>query len=63
MKEKRNDYKLVFNITYHLNFSNFKNTMSFLHPLITADQEHQNVFHKIPILGFLSQQQHKGRIL
>ena len=46
MKDKRNDYKLVFNITYHPNFSNLKDTMSFLHLLLTPDQEHQQVFHK-----------------
>ena len=52
MKDKRNDYKLVFNITYHPNFSNLKDTMSFLHLLLTPDQEHQQVFHKVPIIGF-----------
>ena len=50
--EKRNDYKLVFNITYHPNFSNLKDIMSFLHLLLTPDQEHQQVFHKVPIIGF-----------
>ena len=52
MKDKRNDYKLVVNITYHPNFSNLKDTMSFLHLLLTPDQEHQQVFHKVPIIGF-----------
>ena len=50
MKDKRNDYKLVFNITYHPNFSNLKDTMPFLHMLLTPDQEHQKVFHKVPLL-------------
>ena len=31
MKDKSNDYQLVFNITYHPNFSKLKDTMSFLH--------------------------------
>ena len=52
MKVKRNDYKLVFNITYHPNFSNLKDTMTFLHLLLTPDQEHQQLFHKVPIIGF-----------
>ena len=39
-------------ITYHPNFSNLKDTMSFLHLLLTPDQEHQQVFHKVPIIGF-----------
>ena len=51
MKDKRNDYKLVFNITYHTNFTNLKDTMSFLLLLLTPDQEQQKVFHKIPIIG------------
>ena len=52
MKDKRNDYQLVFNITYHPNFSKLKDTMSFLYLLLTPDQEHQKVFHKVPIIGF-----------
>ena len=52
MKGKRNDYQLVFNITYQQNFSNLKDTMSFLHLLLTPDQEHQKIFHKVPIIGF-----------
>ena len=52
MEDKRNDYKLVLNITYHLNFSNLKDTMSFLHFLLTPDKEHQQVFHKVPIIRF-----------
>ena len=52
MKDKRNDYQLVFNITYHPNFSKLKDTMSFFHLLFTPDQEHQNAFHKVAIIGF-----------
>ena len=52
MKHNRNDYKLVFNIAYHPNFFNLKDTMSFLHLLLTPDQEHQQVFHKVSIIGF-----------
>ena len=26
--------------------------MSYLHLLLTSDQEHQHVFHKVPIIGF-----------
>ena len=52
MKDKRNDYPLVFNITYHPNSSNLKDTMSFLHLLLTSNQEHQKVFHKVSIIGF-----------
>ena len=43
---------LVFNIIYHPNFSNLKDTMSFLHLLLTPGQEHQKVFHKVTIIGF-----------
>ena len=50
MKDKRNDYKLVFNIPYHPNFFNLKDTMSLLHLLLTPDQEHQQVFDNVPIL-------------
>ena len=52
MKDKRNAYQLVFNITYHPNFSNLKDAMSFLYLLLTPDQEHQQLFHKVPIIGF-----------
>ena len=52
MKDKRNNYNLLFNITYYPNVSNSKDTMSFLHLLLTSDQEHQKVFHKAPIIGF-----------
>ena len=52
MKDKRNDYQLVFNITYHPNFSKLKDAMSFLHLLLTPDQEHQKVFHKVLIIDF-----------
>ena len=51
MKNKRHYYKLVLNI-YHPNLSNLKGTMSFLHLLLTTDQEDQKVFHKVPIIGF-----------
>ena len=52
IKDKRNNFKLVFSIIYHPNFSGFKDTMSFLHLLLTPDQGHQKVFHKVPIIGF-----------
>ena len=52
MKDKRNHYQLVFNISYHPNFSNLKDTMLFLHFLLTPDQEHHSVFHKFRIIGF-----------
>ena len=52
MKDKRNDYKLVFNIKYQPNLFNLKDTMSFLHMSLTPDQEHQDVFHNVPIIGF-----------
>ena len=51
MKDKRN-HKLLLNITYHPNFSNLKDTLSFLHPLLRWDLEHQKVFFKVPIIGF-----------
>ena len=41
----------MFNIRYQPNFSNLKDAMSFLHLLLTPDQEHQQVFHKVPIIG------------
>ena len=52
MKDKRNGYKLVFNSTYNPNFSNLKDIMSFLRLVLTRDLEHQQVFYKIPIIGF-----------
>ena len=52
MKDKRNGYKLVFNIIYHRRFSDLKDTMSFLDLLLTPDQGHQKVFHNVPIIGF-----------
>ena len=52
MEDKRNDYKLVFNITYHSNFASLKDTMPFLQVLLTPDLEQQKVFHKVPIIGF-----------
>ena len=51
-KGKRNGYKLVFSITYNANFPNLKDTISFLHLLLTPDQEHQKVFRKVPIIDF-----------
>ena len=49
MKDKRNDYQLVFNITNYQNCSNVKETM---HLLLTPGQENQKVFDKVPIIGF-----------
>ena len=40
------------NIIYHPNFSNLKDTMSFLYLLLTQDQERQKLFHKVPVIGF-----------
>ena len=40
------------NITYHPSFSNLGDTMSFLQLLLTPGQEHQKLFHKVPIIGF-----------
>ena len=37
MKDQGNDYQLVFNITYHPNFSKLKDIMLFLHLLLTPD--------------------------
>ena len=42
----------VFKIIYHTNFSNLKHATSFLHLLLTQDQKRQEVFHKVPIIGF-----------
>ena len=39
----------MFNITHHPIFSKLKDTMSLL---LTPDQEQQQVFDKIPIIGF-----------
>ena len=44
--------KQVFKIIYHPNFSNSKDTISFLHLLLTQDKKHQEVFHKVHIIGF-----------
>ena len=52
MKDKRNDYKLVLNITNHPYLPNSKDKMSFLHLLLIPDQEHQQAFHKVPIISF-----------
>ena len=37
----KDNYKHAFNITYHRNVSNLKDAMSFLHLLLTREQEHQ----------------------
>ena len=63
MKDKRNDYQLVFNITYHPKFSNLKDTMPFLHLLLTPDQEHQKIFHQVPIFGFRRAKSSKDMLL
>ena len=42
----------MFNINYHPNFSDLKDTMSFLYLLLTPDQEHQKVFHNVPIIAY-----------
>ena len=52
MKDTRSDYKLLFKITYHPNFSNLKDTRSFLHMLLTPDQKSQKVLTKVPTIGF-----------
>ena len=52
MKDKRNDYKLVFKITYHPDFSNLKDIMSFQHLLLTPDKEDQKAFHQVPTISF-----------
>ena len=52
MKDERNDCKLVFKITYHPNFSNLKDTMSFQHRLRTPDKEEQKVFHQVLTISF-----------
>ena len=52
MKDKRNDYELVFKITYHPNFSNLKDTMSFQNLLLTSDKEDQKLFHQVPTISF-----------
>ena len=52
MKDKRNDCKLVFKITYHPNFFNLKDTMSFQHRLLTPDKEEQKVFHQVLTISF-----------
>ena len=48
MEDKRDFYKLVFSITYHLNFFNLKDIMSFLHLSLTPDKEKKD---KVPITG------------
>ena len=52
MKDKINDIKLVFNVTYHPNLFNLKDNILVLHLLLTIDQEHQKGFLKVPIIGF-----------
>ena len=51
-ENKRNVYRLLLNITCHPNFSNLKDTMPFLHLLLTSDQKHQKLSHKGSITGF-----------
>ena len=51
-KDKTNDKKLVFNITYHPALSKLKTVMSNIHILLTPDKEHTKVFKDVPIIGF-----------
>ena len=49
----------MFNITYHPNVSNLKDTMSFLHLTYTRPGT-RKVFHKIPMIGFRRAKSLKG---
>ena len=53
MQDKRDDYKRA-SVQDYLspNLSNSKHIISFLHLLLTQDKKHQEVFHKVPIIGF-----------
>ena len=51
-KDKSNEKRLVFNITYHPALSKLKETMSSIHILLSPDQEHNKVFKEVPIIGF-----------
>ena len=52
VKLESDQNKLTFNITYYPIFQNVRNILQELHILLTADQEHKNVFQDIPVVGF-----------
>ena len=51
IKDKTNDYQLVSNITYQPNFSNLKDTMSFLYLLLTPARNTERYFIRFPLLA------------
>ena len=46
--------KFIFNITYYPAFQNTKKMLKELHILLAPDKEHQKMFSKVPIVGFLN---------
>ena len=51
-RKKENEDKLVLNITYHPSLAKLKVMMTRIHLLLTPDNEHNNVFRDVPIIGF-----------
>ena len=49
---KKDHPNLILNITYHPAFSEIKNILKSIHILLTPNQEHDNVFQSIPVVGF-----------
>ena len=51
-QRKKNEDKLVLNITYHLSLARSKIIMTRIHFLLRPNNEHNKVFRDIPIMGF-----------
>ena len=47
-----NDSKLTFNVTYYPMFRHLKSQLKELHVILACDEDHQKVFHEVPIIGF-----------
>ena len=51
-KSHGNDSKLTFNVTYYPMFRHLKSQLKELHVILACDEDHQKVFHEVPIIGF-----------
>ena len=51
-QRKKNEDKIVLNISYHPSHAQLKVIMTRIHLLLTPDNEHNKVFRDVPIIGF-----------
>ena len=50
--KKKNEDKIVLNITYHPSPAQLKLIMTRIHLLLTPDNKHNKLFRDVPIIGF-----------